>query len=135
MPEKGVLNALAGVISFTVIGRTAQGLETVLFDGHNCPENPVSEPIDPEMDEMPCSLAAVPPDSKTAPTVLSMESTGVKKESMPLDESILEAMSVKRLRKLARTLEPFSIARKKIKFARKDELVNAISAFYGQQED
>jgi microcompartment protein CcmL/EutN len=126
---------LGRVISFTVIGRTAQGLETVLFDGHNCPENPVSEPLDSETAEMPCSVVGSSPDSESAPTVLPLESPGGKKESLSRDKSALEAMSVKRLRNLARTLEPFSIARKKIKFARKDELVNAISVFYGQQED
>ncbi len=126
---------LGRVISATVIGRTAQGLETVLVDGRNHPEPLVQESPDEKPTGSPSPRTAVAPGVRPASRVCSPESTGVKKDSPPLDVPALEAMSVKRLRNLARTLEPFSIARKKIKFARKDELVNAISAFYGQQED
>jgi len=124
---KRAAELLGRVISTTVIGRMAQGLETILFDGNNDPGQP--EPGKAE-EKTPESAAPM----ETA------EKTGDKeKPDLPMEAELikpaLEEMSVKSLRNLARSLEPINIPRKKIKFARKDELIRAIVDHYRQKED
>jgi len=125
---KRAAELLGRVISTTVIGRMAQGLETILFDGNNAPGQP--EP----------GKAEEKNTTESAAPMETAEKTGDKeKPDLPMEAELikptLEEMSVKSLRNLARSLEPINIPRKKIKFARKDELMGAIVDHYRQKKD
>ncbi len=128
---------LGEVISTTVIARTAEGLETILLDEKESPKQPEPEPPkpepQPEQAEQPEQKPVAGPEKTDAPG--TGEQPGSAAPAPASRQPSLETMSVKRLRKFARTLDPFSIARKKIKFARKDELVKAISDHYRQKKD
>lgn len=101
---------LGQVRSHTVIGRTGQGIPALISPKRAC------------AGEMPLCQAALP--DTPAP--------GTPAVSLP-DLSTLSGMRVVKLRKLARQLaqtrEGFSMTPGQIKFARKQALLNAISAF------
>ena len=121
---KKAAELLGKIISTTVIGRPAEGMETILFDGKESPKKSRPKKLKPE------SAPGITQE-KSFPGTDEQEKTA----GTACQESSLEEMSVKKLRKLARTMEPFNIARKKIKFARKDELIGAIVDHYRQEED
>ncbi|MBI9091159.1 MAG: BMC domain-containing protein [Desulfobacterium sp.] len=133
---------LGEVVSTTVIARTGEGLETILFDDVEPPEpepEPQPEPWQLRQKTVSGEVAAAAAAETESPasTKQLAPSEGPESSKSPAtpEQPPLETMSVKRLRNLARTLDPFSIARKKIKFARKDELVQAISDHYRQKKD
>ena len=113
---KTAAQRLGKVKSVTVIARTAQGLET-LFE-NQFPDNKMKplRKIDPEVQA-----------GETA-HISKGAGTGIQKDEY-------ENMTVAKLRRLARTMEDFSIAGDKIKYARKQALVQAIFDHYRQNEE
>ncbi len=133
---------LGQVRSVTVIGRTGEGLETLLtspelagpapkppkdsgsekeieprpLDGANAESGPEETPV-PE-GETPTPSAAAAPVKKALPDL-----SGIKK------------MKVSRLRHLARQVEGIRLSREDIKFARKNDLIQAITDVCGQDKE
>ncbi|MCP4119086.1 MAG: BMC domain-containing protein [Desulfobacteraceae bacterium] len=141
---KTAAERLGQVISTTVIARTGEGLETILVDETESPEQPgpepepeptKPEPMQPEQPEQPMQKAVSGPGEAAEPADNPQPAASGQTPTSQSKKPSLETMSVKKLRNLARTLDPFSIARKKIKFARKDELVKAISDHYRQKKE
>ncbi|MBM9613747.1 BMC domain-containing protein [Desulfobulbus rhabdoformis] len=99
---------LGEVHSHTAIARTGEGLGRIV-----CPVALIaSSPVDAAEEE---------PQEK-APEAMSAPQNG--------EEDIdLQAMSVTRLRRLARSFDGFSLSRQKIKFARKEELIELLRPF------
>ncbi|WDP90327.1 MAG: BMC domain-containing protein [Desulfobacter sp.] len=111
--------ARLGEVRFhTVIARTGEGLSQIL-------DGPAPEP------------AARPVQNKPAPAPAVQ-----KKAAEPLEEAQppappaeeeLAGMKVTQLRQLARSLKGFPLSRKKIKFARKEELIAKITEYRSKQ--
>ena len=146
---------LGQVRSHTVIGRTAQGLSTIVPEPPSgsgvspVPSFPPDQPVPATPTagiEQPAGKEArkrtIPEDQAPKPWTDEKEkpATGkrpVKKKpdqgALPGDRKALARMRVVALRKLARTLAQqhpdFALSSEKIKFARKNELVRIISAF------
>ena len=71
------------------------------------------------------------------PEPVEAETTAGKIEDVPQKVRAaeeLQAMAVTRLRRLARSIEGFPLSRQKIKFARKEELIELLVAHYQQFE-
>ncbi len=164
---KAAATRLGTVLSTTVIGRTAEGLETVLGPDPDpkatdpAPVPPKAEPVLPEppatgTQEVTGKAPEVeletvpgkPLDAETkaetvigktpeteAETVISEvpeKKAAVKKT---VDLAALKSMSVVKLRQFARKLPGLPLAQKKIKYARKKELIEAIVEYHRNEEN
>ena len=114
---------LGPVISTTVIGRKARGLDHIFQEPEGVPTVPPER-----ISEKPSEMT---PEETPEPASESSGSQDIASEESSPSEKSLRKMKVTRLRALARTLgEEFSIERQKIKFARKQDLIRAILAYY-----
>lgn len=102
---------VGSVKSQTVIARTADGLDVVLAD---------TKPRDKK------SAVKKEPAAVSKPASGSSKKRVAKKRIPALDPQKLSTMSVVRLREVARQCPGISLDRRKIRSARKDELINAI---------
>ena len=171
---KAAATRLGTVRSTTVIGRTGEGLETVL-EPDSDPGEPASAPAaanvetvigkPPEAapETVPGKVLATAPEAVTgkAPET-AVETVTVKpgdtegetvtgntpeaetligkaSEKMPavkktVERAVLKNMSVVKLRQFARKLPGLPLAQKKIKYARKKELIEAIVEYHRNEE-
>jgi microcompartment protein CcmL/EutN len=105
---RGAASRLGEVHSHTVIARTGEGLGRIVVPVELASSTPVA--------------AAEEDPQEKAPDAMSAPQSG--------EESFdLQAMSVTRLRRLARSFEGFPLSRQKIKFARKEELIELLRPF------
>jgi microcompartment protein CcmL/EutN len=153
---KAAASRLGPVLSTTVIGRTGEGLETVLGPQRD-PEKPAPAPV-AEMVE-PASQAVTGTVPATETPVLTSKSSETEGERLmskapetatepvtgkslekkvavkqPVDRAVLRNMSVVKLRQFARKLPGLALAQKKIKYARKKELIEAIVEYHRNEE-
>jgi microcompartment protein CcmL/EutN len=147
---KAAATRIGTVLSTTVIGRTGEGLETVFEPDPEAtdpaPVLPAAEPVLPESpatgtqavtDKTPdIEVQAVTstPLEAEAETVIGKapeKKTAVKKT---VDLAALKNMSVVKLRQFARKLPGLPLAQKKIKYARKKELIEAIVEYHRNEE-
>lgn len=116
------------VRSFTVIARTAQGLETIIKKetiSDKTPEPSIEEQSEPQIEEQ---IETQSEDSDKA-------SIGHDSLLPKYEKQELENMTVQKLRYLARKTKLFSIAKDKIKFSRKKDLIKAILNHYDQDKE
>nr|WP_300671321.1 BMC domain-containing protein [Desulfoluna sp.] len=131
---------LGEVCSITVIARTAEGLEGILIEEGKCPRcfphrsgsanKPAGQMLEPVMasaplpvcEEAPCSEASV----KTSEASFTSDSGS---EPLSFDLADLKKLKVTKLRRLARQLPTFSIARGEIKYAKKKDLLEAFAQY------
>lgn len=120
---------LGQVCAVTVIARTADGLSGILIEEAKRPKcvpqrsAPVvaTQDVPPETDG---TLAPAPPVSPEARCDDGAERPGGE-EPLSFDMADLKKMKVTKLRRLARQLPSFSIARGEIKYAKKRDLLEA----------
>lgn len=116
------------LVSSHVIARPIEELQ-VLFDD-------APYPIKKQSDikaETPAPIEVIPEPEAGLPVVEELEKLIDQQELTVADEKVLTEKELYQcrtvdLRHMARLIEDFSIARKKIKFAKKDDLVKAILA-------
>ncbi|MCP4119910.1 MAG: BMC domain-containing protein [Desulfobacteraceae bacterium] len=134
---KAAATRVGTVRSSTVIGRTGEGLETVL-EPRPGPEKtaPVTEPETvtskaPETKTQ--EVIGKPLEAETEPVIDKApdKKAAVKKT---VDRAALKNMSVVKLRQFARKLPGLPLAQKKIKYARKKELIEAIVEYHRNEE-
>ncbi|VVS91680.1 BMC domain-containing protein [Desulfoluna spongiiphila] len=125
---------LGEVLSVTVIARTAEGLEGILIEEGKrpaCipgPKAPVDVPPEPvahrevESAEAPAPVAVSVQGTDQANEPASASDAG---DAPGFDMADLKKMKVTKLRRLARQLPSFSIARGEIKYAKKKDLLEA----------
>jgi len=163
---KAAATRLGTVLSTTVIGRTGEGLETVLEPDPEAtdpsPVPPSAEPVLPaspatevhgitdkapesetEAETVTDKIPEVEPETVTAPPFKTEaeakkiigkapeKKAAVKKT---VDLAALKNMSVVKLRQFARKLPGLPLAQKKIKYARKKELIEAIVEYHRNEE-
>jgi microcompartment protein CcmL/EutN len=132
---------LGEVRSITVIARTAEGLEGILIEEGKrpkCfpePESPAAEEPEitlapewiPEPAVTPEPAADEPPEPSVGDTPeADMDASDAGEgELLSFDMADLKKFKVTKLRRLARQLPTFSIARGEIKFAKKKDLLEA----------
>ena len=109
---------VGALISVHVIPRPHEELEEIL--GHPTPPAPAPEP-EPEEGE------PLEPEEQ--------ESDGAVMEPASLTTEELEHMAVVKLRAVARQIGLTSMTRKEIRFAKKEELLAAITAFLAEQNN
>ena len=173
---KVAASRLGPVLSTTVIGRTGEGLETVLGPqpdpGKSVPAPvvpktepgsqavigtvPATEPqvlpgkaVEPLMSKAPemaadlvaskAPVAAAEPVDGNAPVAAteSVDGNALKIKAavkQTMDLAVLRNMSVVKLRQFARKLPGLPLAQKKIKYARKKELIEAIVEYHRNEE-
>jgi microcompartment protein CcmL/EutN len=175
---KAAATRLGTVLSTTVIGRTGEGLETVLEPEPDpeatdpAPVLPATEPALPESpatgtqavtDKVPDTevqaVAGTPLDAEAetiigkTPEIEPEPVTGTPLEAeaeaelvignapekkaavkKTVDLAALKNMSVVKLRQFARKLPGLPLAQKKIKYARKKELIEAIVEYHRNEE-
>ena len=111
---------VGSVKSQTVIARTADGLDFVIADTKQKGKKSAAKK----------ELIA---RSKSAPRV---SKKGISKKSIPaLNPQELSTMSVVKLREVARQCPGISLDRRKIRSARKDELIDAILSDYQKSKE
>ncbi|MBI9090856.1 MAG: BMC domain-containing protein [Desulfobacterium sp.] len=151
---KAAAEQLGTVLSTTVIGRTGEGLETVLGPQLD-PDKPVlvvpkTEPASQAVIGTVPGSEAQPPRNKAleaAPQVLAVSAPDLAAEPVEgnvpgkeasvkqtMDLAALRNMSVVKLRQFARKLPGLPLAQKKIKYARKKELIEAIVEYHRHEE-
>ncbi|MCP4117264.1 MAG: BMC domain-containing protein [Desulfobacteraceae bacterium] len=162
---KAAAARLGTVRSTTVIGRTGEGLETVL-EPEPAPEpdsgKPAPAPVAPNAEtvigEAP-EAAADPVNGKVLELVADPETGKVPEatadaltvkvpgktvvesiirktpDKKTVDRAALKNMSVVKLRQFARKLPGLPLAQKKIKYARKKELIEAIVEYHRNKEE
>ena len=119
------------LISVHVIPRPHEELEEVL--GHTGPDEPAPTepeppaPVPPEGEAEPAEAEEEPLDPEEQET----DSAEVEPASLTTEE--LEHMAVVKLRAVARQLGLTSMTRKEIRFAKKEELLAAITAFLAER--
>ena len=101
------------LISVHVIPRPHEELEEILGHIPAEPDQPEGEPLEPE----------------------EQESDGAVMEPASLTTEELEHMAVVKLRAVARQIGLTSMTRKEIRFAKKEELLAAITAFLAEQNN
>ena len=149
---KAAAARLGTVRSTTVIGRTGEGLETVLEPGPDpdeadpAPVVPDSEPVTGKKPEAEvetvidknhtAEAGAVIDDNREAATETVIDKAPEKKAAVKktVDRAALKSMSVVKLRQFARKLPGLPLAQKKIKYARKKELIEAIVEYHRNEE-
>ena len=111
---------VGSVKSQTVIARTADGLDFVIADAKQKGKKTISQ-------KAPLATAKSAPGSSKK---------RVSKKSIPaLNPQELSTMSVVKLREVARQCPGISLDRRKIRSARKDELINAILNDYQKSKE
>jgi microcompartment protein CcmL/EutN len=123
---------LGEVISMTVIARTAEGLDQILIDEAKRPRcgsgAKASKPPEPERCFAPEVVAEnLETDPVEEPPTVVQEPEGV--ESIRFDLAELKKLKVTKLRRLARQIPDFSIARGEIKYAKKKDLLEAFTHY------
>ena len=175
---KAAATRLGTVLSTTVIGRTGEGLETVLEPDPDpeatapAPVAPAAEPVLPEspatgtqavtdkapdtevqaVTSIPLEVGAetvigkapgvepepvigTPLDAEAkAETIISKAPEKKAAVKKTVDLAALKNMSVVKLRQFARKLPGLPLAQKKIKYARKKELIEAIVEYHRNEE-
>ena len=111
---------VGSVKSQTVIARTADGLEFVVVDDKQKGKKSI-----PKRERVPKSKSALKPSKKRK----------LEKNIPELDSQKLSTMSVVKLRELARQFPGISLDRRKIRSARKDELIDAIISDYRKNKE
>ena len=109
---------VGSVHSQTVIARTAEGLDFVVADDKQKGKKNVSKKT--------ASVRSKPKQSKSSIS---------KKNSPEIDPQGLSGMSVVKLRELARQFPEISLDRRKIRSARKDELIDAIISDFQKNKE
>ena len=133
---------LGQVRSATVIGRTGDGLETILVP----PAGPSDEsPRETEMSpqilpqggeaQTPSPAPAVDPNPAEETPVAGPAEEAARPAPFQPDLSGIKKMKVSKLRHLARQVEGICLSREEIKFARKKELINAIVSACGRDKE
>ena len=120
---------LGEVVSVTVIARTAEGLGGILIEEGKRPTC-VPEPCKGKKAEpLVQPTPVVAPEPKASAPALPLQESPETQEAeapaMEFDLAELKKLKVTKLRRLARQIPSFAIARDKIKFARKKELLEA----------
>ena len=120
---------LGPVVSTTVIGRKARGLDAIFRKSEE--QDPLCAKTEPKIEP---GTKPEPEPELPARDACGETTDQETDPSLPVpSEKTLRKMKVTRLRALARSLgEAFSMERQKIKFARKQELIRAILAYYRQ---
>jgi microcompartment protein CcmL/EutN len=158
---KVAASRLGPVLSTTVIGRTGEGLETVLGPQPDSEKPaPAPAPVVPKTE--PGSQAVIGTVPATEPQVLPGKAAEPLMSKAPemaadlvaskapvaaaepvikkaagkqtMDLAVLRNMSVVKLRQFARKLPGLPLAQKKIKYARKKELIEAIVEYHRNEE-
>ncbi|MBI9091277.1 MAG: BMC domain-containing protein [Desulfobacterium sp.] len=137
---KAAAARLGTVRSTTVIGRTGEGLETVL-EPNTDPEKTETAPMATTAETMVGTPPETEAEAVTAPLLETEAETEIstppeKKAAgkQTVDLAALRNMSVVKLRQFARKLPGLSLAQKKIKYARKKELIEAIVEYHRHEE-
>jgi len=130
-------NRVGKIVSVHVIPRPSEGVMDMLEaqkplkyrDKETVEKNVSSEAEKPLLEEDVC-LEDLEIEQKKEPLLDQIDS-----EAKTAEELELSQKSVEELRHLARTLEITNMTKNKIKFAKKDELIKAISEFKERRED
>ncbi len=139
---KVAASRLGKVLSTTVIGRTGEGLETVLGPQPD-PGTPEAAPVAPGSEPQapmgkapetePQPLMSKAPGT-AAETVLGKKPEKKAAVKQTMDLAALRNMSVVKMRQFARKLPGLPLAQKKIKYARKKELIEAIVEYHRHED-
>lgn len=117
--------ALVGSVKWqTVIARTAEGLDSVVADNEDKQKQKQKKNI-------PKKATSV----RSNPKQKKPESSVSEKNIPDLNPQGLSGMSVVKLRELARQFPGISLDRRKIRSARKDELIDAIISDYQKNKE
>lgn len=125
---------LGEVVSVTVIARTAEGLDGILIEEAKRPKcvpepKKAQAPAEPAAEAVEDADAAAPVVDETPAVEPEAEGETPDAEPLECDLSELKKLKVTKLRRLARQIPTFGIARGEIKFAKKKDLLEAFDAY------
>ena len=113
---------VGSVESYTVIARTAEGLDSVVAD-------------DKDKQKQKKNISKKATSVRSNPKQKKSESRVSEKNIPELNPQGLSGMSVVKLREVARQFPGISLDRRKIRSARKDELIDAIISDYQKNKE